>query len=59
MSTGCQKVSQTGRYTESQADSMTVWQNGRAAKEPALVYFVEICFILQNRFCYTAHLIFI
>ena len=44
MSTGCQKVSQTDRMiysadrmTERQNDSMTVWQNSRAAKEPALV----------------------
>ena len=45
MSTGCQNVSQTDRniyrqadrVTERQNDSMTVWQNSRAAKEPALV----------------------
>ena len=43
MSTECQKVSQTDRkiysytVTERQNDSMTVWQNSRAAKEPALV----------------------
>ena len=47
MSTGFQKVSQTDRtiysadrVTERQNDSMTIWQNSRAAKpkEPALVF---------------------
>ena len=55
MSIGCQKVSQTdrqtGRQTECQADrdrqndSMTEWQNSRAAKEPLLflqIYLVTI-----------------
>ena len=49
MSTGCQKVSQTDRMiysadrmTERQNDSMTVWQNSRAAKEPALVFNMEL-----------------
>ena len=30
-------VRQADRVTERQNDSMTVWQNSRAAKEPALV----------------------
>ena len=37
MSTGCQKVSQTDSAPGRQSDRMTVWQNSRAAKEPALV----------------------
>ena len=45
MSAGCQKVRQAdgkiygapGRVTDRQNDSMTIWQNSRAAKEPALV----------------------
>ena len=53
MSTGCQNVSQTdrkiyrapGRQTELLRDRMTVWQNSRAAKEPALVDIL-------NNFCW-------
>ena len=37
MSTGCQKVSQTDSAPGIQSDRMTVWQNSRAGKEPALV----------------------
>ena len=42
---------QTGRYTvtERQNDSMTVWQNSRAAKEPALVQ-VEITINLSGEY---------
>ena len=35
--TGRYTVCQADRVTERQNDSMTVWQNSRAAKEPALV----------------------
>ena len=41
MSTGCQKAKKTDRQEDiqsaRQADRMTVWQNSRAAKEPAPV----------------------
>ena len=33
---------QADRVTDRQNDSMTVWQNSRAAKEPALVFFGDI-----------------
>ena len=33
-------VRQADRVTDRQNDSMTVWQNSRAAKEPALVTFL-------------------
>ena len=53
MSTGCEKVSQTDRKIYSvpgrQRDSMTVWQNSRAAKEPALVrFFLDITFLSHD-----------
>ena len=42
-------VRQTGRYTvtERQNDSMTVWQNSRAAKEPALVFIILLFFAIK------------
>ena len=35
---------QCARQTERQNDSMTVWQNSRAAKEPALVFSKKFFF---------------
>ena len=42
--TGEGDVGQADRVTERQNDIMTVWQNSRAAKEPALVIFNTMCF---------------
>ncbi len=38
---------QADRVTDRQNDSMTVWQNSRAAKEPALV-FLNLKFRVYN-----------
>ena len=38
-------VRQADRVTDRQNDSMTVWQNSRAAKEPALVLLQSIKFL--------------
>ena len=40
--TGRYAVRQADRVTERQNDIMTVWQNSRAAKEPALVIQAQV-----------------
>ena len=59
MSTGCQKVSQTGRkiysapgrqtrVTERQNDSMTVWQIAGQLKSPLLFFYFPFITVRQD-----------
>ena len=46
---------QADRVTERQNDSMTVWQNSRAAKEPALVLFIKELTMFAVTALYSVH----